>query len=212
MADVRVTVAWRLGDGPGALTALVDAKGVSEEQVLEWAGLLSWEETVPALPVRPAGFTVADEPTAAPVEIGTYLTSADGRSTIELYAVNTGVHGLVDWRSLGPLIRWTSEQRTVDGVDVALDPPDPADKQPITTISASWVAGGWGYVAVGHVFGDEAGFLDAVRSLRLADPATYAAAAADASEYFLPEWATTTGWNVTAINPEQVPPAVEPTG
>lgn len=197
LSETRVTAVWRLGDGPGALTAFVDAKGLSEAHVLEWAALLSWEGTVPTMAVLPAGFTNVDAPSAAPVTLGSYLSSADGRSVIELYAVNTGIHGLVDWRSLGPLLHWTSEQRTVDGVDVALDPPEPADEHPITTISATWIAGGWGYVAVGHIFDSEQEFLDTVRSLRLVDPATYAGATAAATGYFLPEWVSTTGWNLS---------------
>jgi len=190
---------------------LADAKGLSEEQVLEWAALLSWEERVPTLAVRPTGFTVVDAPAVAPVEVSWYLESFGG-SAIELYAVNTGVHGLVDWRLRGPLLHWTSEQRVVDGVDVALDPPEPVDEQPITTISATWTAGGWAYVAVGHIFDSEEQFLDAVRSLQVTDPQTYAAATTDATVYFHDEWETTTGWNAKAVNTDHASTSVEPAG
>jgi len=211
LSEMRVTAAWRLGDGPGALTAFVEAKGLSEAQVLEWAALLSWQYRVPTMTVRPAGFTVVDAPTASAVEVGSVLVSSE-RATIELYAINTGVHGLVDWRSIGQLLRWTSEPRVVDGVDVALDPPEPVDERPITTISATWISGGWAYVAIGHIFDSEAEFLDAVRALQITNPSTYAAATADAADYYLSEWVITTGWNVISVNPDQTTPTSDQTG
>lgn len=202
LRDTRVTVAWPLGDGPGALTAYVDAKGFSVEQVVEWASLLSWEGTVPTLPARPAGLVAVDAPVAEPVVV--YSTFTDGQRVVELYAINTGIHGLVaDWGSVGQLLHWSTEPRIVDGVELAFDPPESVEERPILAVTAMWTAGDWAYSAIGHVFDSEEDFLDIVRSLRLTDSASYAAATADAHPAVLPEWTTTTGWDATGTNLDQ---------
>lgn len=209
LADTRVTVAWPLGDGPGASTAFVDAKGFSEEQVLEWASLLQWEGATPSLAVRPAGFTVVDAPSAAPVDVYTAFT--DGRRVVELYAVNTGVHGLAaDWGSIGQLLHWSTEPRIVDGVELAFDPPESSEERPILTTTAIWIAGDWGFAAIGHVFDSEEDFIDVVRSLRLTDSAAYTAATTDAHATGPLRWVTRTGWDLKSIVPQPSLPSTTP--
>jgi hypothetical protein len=80
----------------------------------------------------------------------------------------------------------------VDGVTVVVDRP-PTDEQPIVAMDANWVAGGWGYKAVGHLFASQDEFLQVLGELNLTDHATFAAATAGLTPYSI-EGVVPTAW------------------
>jgi hypothetical protein len=186
----RMTVAWPLGPGR---TAFVDASGLPNEQVVEMAASLTFESTIPAMPARPAGFHEIDAPVpGTTTQISLNLT--DGRSSIELYATNAGLQGLLDWRAPGHVLFRELKPHVLDGATIAFDA-HPAPERPIVALDAYWVVGGWGYLVVGHTFDSEAEFFDVLSDLQLTDAITFAAATADAQT--IPQFegmSSSTGW------------------
>lgn len=193
-AENRMTIAWPLGPGR---TAFVDATGMSDAQVIELATSLTFDADVPVMPARPPGFHLVDAPAAA-TAVEAFVSLTDGRHGIELIATNAGVSGLLDWRYPGGHLMYRATQpRQVDGAAVAVDLP-PAGERPIVAQDVYWVAGGWGYTAVGHLFDSEADFLAALADLRLTDHATFSATTADLAPYPLDGFTSPTGWTSEA--------------
>ena len=126
------------------------------------------------------------------------ITTDDGLArvgaAIDSLASDGGVHGLVDWHSIGNVLAWDWEPRDIGGVTVAFDAPAP-DEKPILAATAAWVAGGWGYVVIGHAFDSGDDFLTAVAALHLTDLTTFATASANAQQIGVPTVTTETGWN-----------------
>ncbi|HWL41539.1 MAG TPA: hypothetical protein VNQ73_01250 [Ilumatobacter sp.] len=188
-AQNRMTIAWPVGPGR---TAFVDASGLSNAQVIEMAAALTFESEVPAMPARPPGFHLVEPPTPGTV-VEVVLNVTDGPRSIELYATNGGLHGLIDWRNpSGHLMFRELQPRVVDGVTVVVDQP-PAGEQPIVALDADWIAGGWGYKAVGHMFDSQDEFLEVLGDLRLTDHATFSAATAGLTPFTI-EGVTPTAW------------------
>jgi hypothetical protein len=185
----RMTVAWPLGPGR---TAFVDASGLPNEQVIEMATLLTFESAIPVMAAPPAGFRQIDAPVPGPTT-EFYLTLTDGRSVIELSATNAGLHGLVDWRTPGHVLFRELKPHVLDGTTIAFDA-HPAEERPIVALDAYWVAGGWGYSIVGHIFNSEAEFFDVLSDLELTDAFSFNAATADAQTPILEGYSSSTGW------------------
>jgi hypothetical protein len=185
----QVRVVWPVGDGR---TAFVDATGLDQAQVFSMASSLTFGAAVPTLPNPPAGFAVRTTPTRAETK-QIYLNfvydkktvpSYDGNSTIELIALSGGLQSLLDWRAVsGDPFRNPWTPAIAGGITVVLDDSQVPPQPPVLSISATWIAGDWAYVAIGHVFNNTQEFLDALTQLQLTDPATFAdsAAGADAS-------------------------------
>lgn len=193
-AQNRMTIAWPLGVNR---TAFVDASGLPDAQVIEMAAALTFESEVPAMPARPPGFDVVD-PARPGRSVEAYLKFANGESEIELVATNAGVRGLLDWRHPGGhLLLREMQSRAVDGATVVIDQA-PLGESPILALDAYWVAGGWGYTAVGHIFESEAEFLEVLTDLRLTDPSTFSAATAGLAPFQLDGFTSPTGWLMEA--------------
>jgi len=189
-AQSRMTIAWPLGPGR---TAFVDASGLSDAQVIEMATALTFDSEIPVMPARPPGFQQIDTPgPSSVVEVHVNLT--DGPRSVELYATNAGMHGLVDWRNpAGHLMFREMHPVVVDGVTVVVDLP-PADEQPIVAMDADWITGGWGYKAVGYMFDSQAEFLEVLSELHLTDHATFAEATSGLTPFALNGFSSPTGW------------------
>lgn len=182
--DSKVTVMWPVGPDR---TAYVEAIGLSNDQVFAMAAALDVSGDKPAI-VPPAGFHVVEAPlrSGASYRYGT-MDNVAGRQTsptyrtLQVYATNAGLQGLVDWRlPTGRLLMEGWTPRVIDGTTVAFDDRT-ADPESAGNASAIWVAGDWAYVVIGQRFtsGDE--FVAAVEALRLGDEASFAAATADAA-------------------------------
>jgi hypothetical protein len=176
-AKNRVRVVWPLSPGR---TAFVDAAGFTNEQVFAMAASLTFESAVPTMVAPPAGFSVMPAPRdPGPTTQQMIMELANGDLNLEVIATSSGLQGLLDWKSIAPdpISAWVPRQ--VDGVTVAFDHYDPTPSPRLLGLSASWVAGGWGYMVIGNVFTSEAEFLDVVASLRLTDDPTFGAAIAN---------------------------------
>jgi hypothetical protein len=172
----RVRVVWPISAGR---TAFVDAAGFTNDQVFAMAASLTFESAVPAMTTPPPGFSVVATPSnPGPATQQMIMGLANGDLNLNIIATNAGLQGLLDWKSIAPdpISAWVPRQ--VGGVTVAFDHSDPTPSPRMLGLSASWVAGGWGYMVIGNVFTSEAQFLDVVSSLRLTDPATFATATA----------------------------------
>jgi hypothetical protein len=170
-----VRVVWPIGPGR---TAFVDAAGLANEQVFQMAASLTFESAVPTMASPPVGFSIKPAPRDPGPTQEMDLKLVHGDLNVEIIAVSSGLQNLLDWKSIAPdpLNGWVPRQ--VDGVTIAFDHSDPTPSPRLLGLSASWVAGGWGYMVIGNVFTSEAEFLDVVASLRLTDDATFAAATA----------------------------------
>jgi len=188
-AQNEVRVVWPIGPGR---TAFVEAAGLSNEQVFAMAATLTFDTAVPILPNAPAGLSVVPTPSGVRLTTqiydhfgsGTPYSDQYGAPGLELIVTDGGLQGLFDWRNPGRPLGW-GVPRTINGTTVLLDrDPDP-NEPPILTIEATWNVGTWNFLAIGHVFATEAGFLDAVAGLRITDAASFAAAVDPVSTYSL---------------------------
>lgn len=190
-AENQVRVVWPLGPGR---TAFVEAVGLANEQVFAMAASVNFDGGVPTMTSPPPGFSVRPTPPAEGASEQFYMSLTNGRSVLEVIATNHGLQGLLDWQSLaGSPMRWSWTPRSIGGTTIAFDPPDAPDERPIVSVSSTWVAGGWGYTVIGHIFDSEAEFLDTVAQLQLTDSATFAAATANVA-------ATTMGYIAPSLD------------
>jgi hypothetical protein len=169
-------VVWPLSPGR---TAFVDAAGFTNDEVFAMAASLSFESAVPAMADPPAGFSVKPAPRdPGPTTQQVIMGFTHGDVNLEIIATSSGLQGLIDWKSIAPNPMTSWVPREIDGVTVAFDHSDPTPPPRLLGLSATWVAGGWGYMVLGNVFTSEAEFLDVVASLQLTDTARFAAATA----------------------------------
>ncbi|MCU1361436.1 MAG: hypothetical protein JWN99_2725 [Ilumatobacteraceae bacterium] len=173
-AQNQVRVVWPLGPGR---TAFVDAAGFTNDQVFAMAASLTFDVGVPTMASPPAGLSVRPTPRNTGQTTQMYMKFVNDEWNVEVYATNAGLQGLLDWRSPGggsPIKEpWVG--RSIAGTTVSFDL-DSGEPPRITSLSATWVAGGWGYVVIGHVFHSQDEFADMVATMRLTDSATFAAA------------------------------------
>jgi len=191
-AQNRVRVVWPVGPGR---TAFVDAAGFTNQQVFEMAATLTFESTVPTMAAPPAGFSVKSADRDAGPSQQMVLQFVNGDENIEVIASSAGLLGLLDWKSVAPNPMSAWVPRDISGVTVAFDHSDANPSPRLLGLSASWVAGGLGYMVIGNVFSSEAEFLDVVASLQLTDSATFGVATA----------------NVTSSDPIVVTPSLDGT-
>lgn len=184
----RVTAMWPVGNDR---TAYVDAVGLSNDDVFALAAALDTSGDRPTM-TPPAGFHLVDahRPDGASFWYGTLddpvRTSTGMIRTLQVYATDAGLQALVDWRyPTGRLLieGWTPQE--IDGTTVAFHDAT-ADPESAGNASAIWIAGDWAYVVVGQRFTSGDDFAAALRSLHLADQATFGAATAGAAHGFFP--------------------------
>lgn len=161
VVQMRVTIGWSIDANR---TAFVDASRMTPEQALELAAQLTFEGDIPALATPPVGFEKIGQSDASFGE-QRVVRLTDGKRSLDVFATNEGVHGLLNWRNpFAHLFLNVTRSRIVDGAVVLVDVDDAPDR-----IGGYWVAGGWGYRADGAGFGSESEFLDVLGDLRLTD-------------------------------------------
>lgn len=162
VAQNRVTLAWPLADGR---TAFVDATGMPTDQVVEIAAALHVDEPVPTVDPLPAGWRSVPAGGAASVALRVDAFTDDRGRSMQIVATNQGIHGLLDWAASFEHLMVNPASTVEAGGTTVLA--DHAAWWPAGRFGAYWIAGDWGYRAVGAGFASQAEFLDALASLQL---------------------------------------------